>query len=117
MHAEQTSDNEPLPRIPAARVGVGFAYTQTRWSLGAEARHTFRQTRFGPEETVTAGHTLIGAHASYHVAAFKGTRVGLELFARAENLTNANARLATSFLKDIAPLPGRSFTLGARLSF
>jgi len=117
VHAEQTSDHEPLPRIPAARVGVGFAYTQIRGSLGAEARHTFRQTRFGPEETETAGHTLIGAHASYHVAAFEGTRVGLELFARAENLTNADARLATSFLKDIAPLPGRSFTLGARLSF
>ena len=117
VHAEQTTDNEPLPRIPAARAGVGFAYTQLRWSLGAEARHTFRQTRFGPEETETAGHTLIGAHASYHVAALAGTRVGLELFARAENLTNADARLATSFLKDIAPLPGRSFTLGARLSF
>ena len=117
VRAEQTTDHEPLPRMPAARVGLGFAYTQTRWSLGAEARHTFRQTRFSPEETATAGHTLIGAHASYYVAGLEPTRVGLELFARADNLTNADARLATSFLKAIAPLPGRSFTLGARMSF
>jgi iron complex outermembrane receptor protein len=39
------------------------------------------------------------------------------VFARGDNLTDADARLATSFLKAIAPLPGRSFTVGARLSF
>jgi len=117
VHAEQTTDHEPLPRIPAGRVGLGFTYTLTQWSLGAEARHAFQQMRKGAEETTTAGYTLIGAHASYHVATLIGAREGLELFARAENLTNTDARLATSFLKDIAPLPGRSFTIGARLTF
>ncbi|MEI8088585.1 MAG: TonB-dependent receptor [Opitutaceae bacterium] len=117
VHAEQTTDHEPLPRIPAARLGLGFAYTQVKWALGAETHHTFRQTRFSPEETATAEHTLVGAHASYYLMGLKDTRMGLELFARAENLANADARLATSFLKDIAPLPGRSFTLGVRLLY
>ena len=115
VRAEQTTDDQPLPRIPAARLGVGLVYTQSHWSLGAEARHTFRQTRFTAEETATAAYTLVGAHATYHVAL--NPRLGLEFFARADNLTDAEARLATSFLKDIAPLPGRSVTLGARLTF
>ena len=117
VRAEQTTDHVPLPRIPPARLGLGFGYEQGRWTFGAEARHAFAQTRFTAEETRTAGYTLVGAHAEYHVPAVAGSRVGLELFLRAENLTDATARLATSFLKDVAPLAGRNLTLGARLSF
>ena len=39
------------------------------------------------------------------------------LAALAPALTDADARLATSFLKAIAPLPGRSFTVGALYAF
>jgi len=117
VRAEQTTDHVPLPRIPPARLGLGFGYEQGRWSLGTEARYAFAQTRFTSEETRTASYTLVGAHANYRVPAFLNPRLGLELFLRAENLTNANARLSTSFLKNTAPLPGRNLTFGARLTF
>jgi len=38
-------------------------------------------------------------------------------FVRARNLTNEEARVSTSFLKDVAPMPGREFRLGAEISF
>ena len=40
-----------------------------------------------------------------------------EAFLRATNLSDREARPHTSFLKDLAPLPGRSVTVGVRLSF
>ena len=117
VRAEQTTDDQPLPRIPPSRLGLGLNFEQGRWTLGTEARHSFKQTRFTAEETETAGYTLVGVHALYRFADRGPGHPGLELFARGDNLTDADARLATSFLKAIAPLPGRSFTVGARLSF
>jgi iron complex outermembrane receptor protein len=117
VHAEQTTDDVPLPRMPPFRLGVGLALEQGRWSLGTEARHAFRQNRFGPGETATSGYTLLNAHVNYHVASLDGTRLGLDLFVRGDNLTDATARVSTSFLKDFAPLPGRGVTFGARLTF
>lgn len=117
LHAEQTTDNEPLPRMPPARLGAGLAYESGPWSFGAEVRHSFRQTRFPSEDSATAAYTLAGVHATYRLTTIGPGRPGIELFLRGENLADADARLATSFLKAIAPLPGRSVTLGARLSF
>jgi iron complex outermembrane receptor protein len=117
VRAEQTTDDQALPRIPPARLGLGLGYEHGRWSLGTEVRHSFKQTRFAPEETETDAYTLVGVHALYRFADRGPGHPGLEVFARGDNLTDADARLATSFLKAIAPLPGRSFTVGARLSF
>ena len=117
VRAEQTTDDQALPRIPPARLGLGLGYEHGRWSLGTEVRHSFKQTRFAAEETETDAYTLVGIHALYRFADRGPGHPGLEVFARGDNLTDADARLATSFLKAIAPLPGRSFTIGARLSF
>ena len=39
------------------------------------------------------------------------------IFARAENLLDEEIRHHTSFIKDEAALPGRNFTIGARVEF
>jgi iron complex outermembrane receptor protein len=39
------------------------------------------------------------------------------LFLNATNLSNQTARNSASFLKDIAPLPGRALRSGVRVSF
>jgi len=44
-------------------------------------------------------------------------RVRTEAFLRGSNLTDREARPHPSFLKDLAPLPGRSLTAGVRLAF
>ena len=40
-----------------------------------------------------------------------------EVYIKATNLTDAEARVHTSFLKDIAPLAGRGALRGLRASF
>jgi iron complex outermembrane receptor protein len=114
VHAQQTDDDQPLPRIPPVRVGAGLRYEHGRWTAGITARHAFRQDRIAPEETETAGYTLLGADLSYRLTI---SHTEWELFARGNNLTDDDARVSTSFLKEVAPLPGRSVTFGARLTF
>ena len=45
------------------------------------------------------------------------TNPGLKVFLDAHNLTNQEAREHVSFLKDVAPLPGRSVRLGVGYRF
>jgi len=40
-----------------------------------------------------------------------------KLFLRGNNLLNQDMRVATSYVKDFAPLPGRSFVAGLRANF
>ena len=42
---------------------------------------------------------------------------GFKIFVEGRNLNDAEAREHASFLKDLAPLPGRSFRLGLGYSF
>ncbi|MDZ7824857.1 MAG: hypothetical protein U5R48_01045 [Gammaproteobacteria bacterium] len=44
-------------------------------------------------------------------------RSHVELFARGSNLLDVEQRAHTSFLKDRAPLPGRSLQAGVRYTF
>lgn len=104
----------PLPRIPAARVGVGLDWRRGDWTAGVEWQQTFRQRRVAPGEFPSDGYALLAAQVSWCHPQAHGT---WDLFLRATNLTNAEARLHTSFLKDLAPLPGRNFTAGVRRSF
>ena len=39
------------------------------------------------------------------------------IFAKVENITDELAYSSTSFIKDLAPLPGRNFQLGMRVYF
>lgn len=114
VHAEQTTDHVPLPRMPPVRVGVRLDYEDARWNAGVELRHAYRQNRFDAGETSTADYTLLNASVIYLLPA---GRLNYQLFVRGDNLANAEARVATSFLKDLAPLPGRGVSAGLRLRF
>ncbi len=104
-----------LPRIPAARVGSAIRWNNdlVRASLGAV--HYFDQDRTAAYETSTAGFTLVDANVAWTV--HSDDRNSVELFANGSNLTNQTARLATSYIKDVAPLPGRSVLFGVRAFF
>ena len=114
VRARQTTDDEPLPRIPPLRVSATLRYAHGSWTAGVGVRRAFAQDRIAPGETPTAGYTLVGADLSWR---FRMARTEGELFVHGTNLTDAEARVSTSFLKDIAPLPGRNFTAGVRLAF
>lgn len=103
-----------LPRIPAARVMAGLTWTHEDWRAGADAQCVFKQNRVATNETPGDRYTLIGA---YVARAFPLGRARAEIFLRGTNLTNEEARPHPSFVKDLAPLPGRSMGAGVRLAF
>ncbi|WP_137165807.1 TonB-dependent receptor [Salinimonas lutimaris] len=107
-------DNQDLPRIPQSRVGTSLSYQgmQLRGDIGVTYHAS--QDNIAPFETETDSFTMLSAGVEYEIS---HRDVSWILFANADNLTNEEARVHTSFLKDQAPLPGRNFTVGARAVF
>ncbi|BFT29129.1 TonB-dependent receptor [Alteromonas sp. D210916BOD_24] len=112
IRAEVESDN--LPRIPPMRVGSELSYVNDGLSADVGLTWYDRQSDVASYETSTDGYTLVNASVQYE---FSVNQVDWVLFARGENLTNEDARVHTSFLKDQAPLPGRNVTVGVRALF
>lgn len=114
MVRAEFSDGGDLPRIPPQRFGVGFHYRSDRLRAGAEARFVDDQDRVAENETPTDGYTMVNANVSYR---FFFDNYFLDLILRGTNLTDEDARLHTSFVKNDVPLPGRNISLIARLGF
>lgn len=108
-------DGRNLPRIPAARFGSEFTWHNDDWRASLGAVRYFRQDHTAPFETDTAGFTLVNARAAWSF--INNDRSVWEAFVNADNLTNRTARLATSLIKDQAPLAGRNFSIGVRGMF
>lgn len=104
---------EHLPRLPPLRYGARLQYHDDRLAAGLEATRYDRQTKVAPFEEPTAGYTMVNADLQWRFEAAGG----LELFLRGANLLDEEARKHTSLVKDIAPLPGRNYTLGLRGRF
>lgn len=103
-----------MPRIPPLRLGSTLRYQGQ--SLGGEIGIEWydEQTRTASYETATDGYTMLNASVEYDIAS---AGVDWVLFASADNITDEEARVHTSFLKDLAPLPGRNFSVGVRAVF
>ncbi len=115
VRAENRDSGEDLPRIPPLRIGSRLDLSSGDWGFGAELRHAFAQHDTAPLETETDGYTEFNLDLSKRFDL--GERNTVTFFARANNLLDETIRPHTSFLKDLAPLPGRNLTLGARFEF
>lgn len=112
VHAQ--TDFGPAARIPPYSVTGRLAWTSTRLDASAEVRHVGEQDRVANEfELPTDDYTLV--NAALAVRPFSQQNV--TVFAEARNLTNEEAREHVSFLKDIAPLPGRNLRVGVAYRF
>ncbi|MDA8018926.1 MAG: TonB-dependent receptor [Thermoanaerobaculia bacterium] len=107
-------DGGDLPRIPSARFGGGIHYRSDRLRGGAEVWRVTEQDRVAENETPTDAYTMLNANISYR---FFFSSYYLDLILRGTNLTDEEARMHTSFVKDSVPLPGRNISLMARLGF
>jgi iron complex outermembrane recepter protein len=114
VNAELTPGDEPLPRIPPLRYGGGLRYASPTWQGHFEVRRTDEQDQVAPFETVTPGYTFFNAMIGYRF--FFGPVI-TDLIVTGTNLTDQEARNNVSFLKDVAPLPGRNVSLGLRAAF
>jgi iron complex outermembrane recepter protein len=107
-------DGGDVPRIAPARVGSELQWKHEGWRASLGAVRYARQDKVAENETATPGYTLINASAAYH---WDVNTIGWEVFVDARNLTDQEARVHTSFLKDSVQLPGRGFGLGLRAFF
>ena len=110
---EDTGDD--LPRIPPMRIGSRLSWTAGNWDSGVELRYAFEQDNTGPEETATDDYLKLNLDVNYRLDL--GNSMAAVIFARAENLLDEEIRHHTSFIKEEAALPGRNFTIGARVEF
>jgi iron complex outermembrane receptor protein len=111
----ELASGESLPRLPPLRYGARFEYHSERWLVGLEATKYDDQDEIAPFETGTAAYTMTNADVRWRLVGATGME--LELFANASNLGDEEARKHTSFVKDVAPLPGRNYALGIRSRF
>ena len=111
VHAE--TDVGPAARIPPYSVTGRLAWTSTPFDATFEVRHVGEQDRLAEYELGTDGYTLVNLSGVWRP--FSDRKVSI--FAEGRNLTDEEAREHVSFLKDIAPLPGRNLRVGVSYSF
>lgn len=107
-------DGGDLPRIPPMRFGASLDYVYQRLSANLSWTHYSDQDDVATLETETDGYDWINANINYRIP-FDETE--LTLFLKVENLGDEEARVHSSFLKDLAPKPGRNFQIGIRGTF
>lgn len=103
-----------VPRIPGGRAGIRFDGRYGPVSGEIEYYRTFSQSKTADFEESTGGYDMVNALAAY---AFSVGPTEMEAFVRATNLTNELAFNHASFIKDAAPLRGRSVLFGLRGAF
>ncbi len=105
---------EPLPRIAPMRGRVALVFATGPLEAQLEVVHARKQDQVPTGELPTDAYTLTNAYLTYR---FQLAGTDLTAFLRGQNLFNQDARVASSFLRDIAPLPGRGVQVGLRAVF
>ena len=103
-----------LPRTPPARIATELSYQGESISSNLFVSHYFEQTHTATLETATDSYVMVDANVNYH---FTLGQHDLAIYLKGKNLTDEYAQVHTSFLKDLAPLAGRSVVVGIRGSF
>lgn len=103
-----------LPRIAPGRVGADLNWSLDGWRARVGAVRVADQDDVAELESPTEGYTRVDAGLAYH---WDVGSAGWEAFFEGRNLTDEDARVHTSYLKDFAPLPGRNLAVGLRVAF
>jgi iron complex outermembrane receptor protein len=120
VDAKDKTNGGYVPRISPLKLGAGLKYEFDSFGARLDVLHAFRQDRVatnynyeGTKELITDGYTNVSMMATYKLS----TQYNLEAFTRANNLLDEEIREHASFLKDIAPMGGRSLMIGLRGEF
>ena len=110
-----TATEKKLPLIPPNRVGLSATQDWGAVALTLAAMRVGEQDEIPSYELPTKSYTDIGAHLEWKPTLPNDQ--ALTVFLRGDNLSDAEQRHHTSFIKDLAPQPGRTVTLGMRYQF
>lgn len=111
----QIDGGDEVPRLPPLRFGTEFTWERGPLYAGFSVMRVMSEDNPAPLDTKTDGYTMINVDTGYTVNIAGLTDV--TVFARGSNLADQTARRHTSFVKDLAPLPGVSGLVGVRASF
>jgi iron complex outermembrane receptor protein len=114
VRAELRESGDPLPRIPPLRAGTRLRYNGGTIRADLGLTRVADQNRVAPREEGTEGYTMVDVSVGYRL--FSGSLTH-DFLIRGTNLTDQEARIHTSFLKELAPLPGRDIRLMYRVYF
>jgi iron complex outermembrane recepter protein len=113
VRARDLRNSSDLPRITPLRSVVRARYGwKELFRIGLEGVFVAAQRDIADGELPTDAYQLVNATFDMHIPWLKDRN--LMFYARGQNLTDAEARVHASFIKDMAPLPGRSFITGIR---
>jgi iron complex outermembrane receptor protein len=115
VHASLADGGGDLPRIAPSRFGSELRWENGGWRASLNAIRVDKQDRVAAFETATPGYTMVDAHVAWHFDTHNEN--AFEVFIDGTNLLDEEAHAHTSFLKDVAPLPGRGFAFGVRTFF
>jgi iron complex outermembrane receptor protein len=115
VRGRNKTNDDNLPRLTPVRTKVGLEYAYDKFSSFLEAVRAEKQDNTAEYELATDGYTLLNTGVDYIVAQEDALKV--KLFVKGTNLTDEEARIHSSFLKDLAPLRGRAFFAGMRMEF
>jgi iron complex outermembrane receptor protein len=114
VRASNTDTSEALPRISPGRIGAALHGLESGWTWRLDATYHLAQNHTAPDETRTAGFTMVGASLT---RPFTFDQLSGQFTLRVINLLDQEARSASSFIKDVLPMPGRGIEAGLRLNF
>jgi iron complex outermembrane recepter protein len=121
VRGELKDTGEPLPFMPAARLGASARWDNGRYSLGGDVHHGFEQNRVpasvtedDPSALATDAFTTLNLSAGVNLPL--GDRVHAFTL-RVDNVGNTKYRDATSRIKTFAFNPGRNVSVIYRVLF
>jgi len=115
VRGQNRSTGGALPRISPLRLSSALVYSEGKYSSQVDVQHAARQNRYADDLGATPSYTMFGLGASY-----KTTVSGMKsayLFMRVDNVTDVEARNASSVLRDMAPAGARAIKVGLRGNF
>jgi iron complex outermembrane recepter protein len=108
------TSNDPLPRMPPARLRAGLRYQRNAFQAGGEVVRAAAQRRVFEAETPTGAYTLLRLFGAY---SFEGGGVLNTITARLDNATNELYRNHLSLIKEVVPEMGRNFKVLYGIAF
>ena len=113
----ELDNNGNVPFVPPVRLTADAKAEWRLFEIGAGIEWAGDQDEVGVGQLATDGYTLINVQGALNLSELGFGAEGTQAFIQVRNATDEEARLATSVLKDLLPLPGQNIRAGLRVAF